>query len=116
MKTLSTIKNTALHGKEGAKKARTVIQRHDLACYGFDCGAQITIEYQSDSIVRRALVDGPNKVSRVVDKRRGVVYQVIDIKWPLSDRLAMFGNAERLTVRASNGLILIEAETKGILL
>jgi hypothetical protein len=105
MKTIATIKNTALH----SGKARTVVQRHDLAQYGFDCGQQIEIGFYSDHIGIRALEQGKRKISCVTDKRRNVVYQVIDIKWALEDRKAMFGNAEKLNVKAGNGLIVIEA-------
>ena len=105
MKTIATIKNGAVNGKN----ARTCIQRRDLAQYGFDCHQQIDIAYLRDSIHIQALDAGKNNVSCVRDNRRGYEYQTIDIRWAMADRVKMFGNAERLNVKVSKGIIVIEA-------
>ena len=103
MEVIATIKNGAVNGKN----ARTCIQRRDLAQYGFDCGQRIEIGFYSDHIGIRALEQGDKKVSCVNDKRRGFVYQTIDIRWKPEAREAMFGNAEKLELAVSKGFIVI---------
>jgi len=106
MKTLTTIKNGAVNGKN----ARTCIQRRDLAEYGFDCHQAIEIGFYSDHIGIRALEQGDKKVSCVNDRRRGFVYQTIDIRYKPEVRQSMFGNAERLAVKVSDNYIVIEVD------
>jgi hypothetical protein len=108
MKNLTaSIKNTAVNGKN----ARTVIQRHDLAPFGFDCHARFDIEwnYAKQMITLKAKPAGERKVSCVVDKRRGVTYQTIDYRWNVDARFVTFGKAERLDVTISKNRITLKA-------
>jgi hypothetical protein len=100
----TTIKNTAVNKGQ----ARTQIQRHDLAQYGFPCGQPITVTFEADRIIITT-TPSTKKVSRVVDKRRGVTYQTIDLRWSMDDRAKMFGNAERLDVTISKNRITLRA-------
>ena len=116
-----SIKNGAMNGD----KARTCIQRRDLAGYGFDCGESYVVveNYTYNALEFRAnpdqferlgnVIDGASdirKVSCVHDKRRGYTYQTIDYRYSKEARVKLFGNAERLTVTVIDGAIIIRAE------
>ena len=108
------IKNGALNGD----KARTCIQRRDLAVYGFDCGDSYIVvenltynclEFRADPEQFETLGNKIRKVSCVNDKRRGYTYQTIDYRYSKETRARLFGNAEKLEVTVIEGCIIIRA-------
>ena len=108
VKLLATIKGTAL----SKDKARVCIQRTDMGEYGFAIGDRYEIHYNTHSIQLVATVKGNRKVSRVTDKRRGVDYQTLDLRFSDYKRYAMFGGADKLNVFISQGIITIRANKK----
>ena len=106
-KQISVISGTAKNGKN----ARVLIQRHDLAQYGFDCGQLITVTFNEACGRIEIYADGigSRKVSCVVDKRRNVTYQTIDLRIPHELRASLFGGAAKLAVLAKKGSLVIEA-------
>ena len=102
---ISTISGTAKNGKN----ARVLIQRHDLAQYGFDCYQPITVTFNVEchQIEIYADHDGSRKVSCVLDKRRNVTYQTIDLRIPHELRADLFDGADKLSVSATSGVLII---------
>ena len=100
-----TISGTA----QNSGKARSLIQRRDLAPFGFGIGERYSIHWEDNAIVLNAHPDGERKVSRVTDKRRGFDYSTIDLRYPEDDRQELFGGVERLNVEVSDGTIVITA-------
>ncbi len=110
-----SIKNGAMNGD----KARTCIQRRDLAGYGFDCGESYVVvenftynalEFRANPEQFETFRNKARTVSCVHDKRRGYTYQTIDYRYSKKDRVKLFGNAERLSVTVIDGAIIIRAE------
>lgn len=103
---LADISGTAMN----KGKARVLIQRHDLAPYGFDCGERYEIlPHGFGQLILRARDDGKRKVSRVTDKRRNVVYQTIDLRMSVEEHADLFSGAEKLEVWIKHGVIMIQA-------
>jgi len=110
MEQLALIKGNAVNGG----KARVCIQRTDLAKWGFEVGETIAIDYLPHGILITATDKGSRKVSKVTDNRRGVVYQTLDLRFPIAERENMFGlDSPKLVVYITNGLIYITKAKQG---
>ena len=84
-------------------RARVWVER-SLSAYGLSRGTPITISFESDCIVVTADPAGKRKVAGRPDK------EILDICFPVEQRDAMFGGADRLAVYASFGKLVIRGD------